>query len=416
MKAAVKTPGAQSGAPMTSLCAAYLGLAYNLYLISHNNGKIHDLLIHRLKNRENFFGAYYETVAAGIMIKAGFDLELEDEADSSTSHCEFTATHRASNQKFSVEAKYKETASDDPSVRRQLYRALKKRALHDRIVFIEVNSPTDGTIDGLSAVMKSVLAKIRAVEPILTMPNGDPAPPAYLVITNDPPGTVHTVHRPATMLEGFKIPDFRMENTHSRLRHALAARKRQPAMYALYESIKVHTRIPSTFDGELPSFAFGPRTGRLVIGQLYKFNTPEGDVEGQLVDAHVLLSEKTAICTIMTASGKPEFVTSELSEQEMTAYHESPRTFFGAAQPEPGPMTDGLKIFDWLCEAHRGTSKEQMLTILAKHPEPEKLKTMTREELVEIYAEFATESIFRDAAFQKAVAIRPIDGTSAAPG
>ena len=40
MNARIKTPGTPSGAPMTSLVAAYLGLAYNLYLISHNNGKV----------------------------------------------------------------------------------------------------------------------------------------------------------------------------------------------------------------------------------------------------------------------------------------------------------------------------------------------------------------------------------------
>jgi hypothetical protein len=67
------------------------GLAYNLYLIAHNVRDIESRLIQRLKNPQNFHGAFYETRVAAELIKAGFELEYENEDDRSTSHCEFTA-------------------------------------------------------------------------------------------------------------------------------------------------------------------------------------------------------------------------------------------------------------------------------------------------------------------------------------
>ena len=47
-------------APMTGAVEAYLGLAYNLYLLAHNV-ELQDRMIKRLKDRPNFLGAYYET-------------------------------------------------------------------------------------------------------------------------------------------------------------------------------------------------------------------------------------------------------------------------------------------------------------------------------------------------------------------
>jgi len=82
-------------APMTGAVEAYLGLAYNLYLLAHNV-ELQDRMIKRLKDRPNFLGAYYETYVAAAFIKAGFDLALEDESDPSHSHCEFVGTYRLS--------------------------------------------------------------------------------------------------------------------------------------------------------------------------------------------------------------------------------------------------------------------------------------------------------------------------------
>lgn len=110
-----KEPGALFSTPMTGAVSAYNRLAYNLYLIAHNSKDIQTRLIARLKNKENFQGAFFETQAAAWLIKAGFELEFQDESDRTSKHCEFTATYTASGDKYSVEAKSREIESTNSS-------------------------------------------------------------------------------------------------------------------------------------------------------------------------------------------------------------------------------------------------------------------------------------------------------------
>ena len=156
----IKQAGNVHFAPMIGAVAAYLGLAYNLYILAHN-AKIQELLVKRLKNKDQFYGAYYETYVAARLIQAGFELEFEDETDSTTSHCELTATFRETGKKFSVEAKMRGVNKASAEVRDQLYRALRKNASHTRIVFIEANVPDAGNAEQTMATLQEVLKSIR---------------------------------------------------------------------------------------------------------------------------------------------------------------------------------------------------------------------------------------------------------------
>lgn len=89
---------------ITGAVACYLGVAYGLYLLEHNV-ELQDRLIKRLKNVGNFQGAYYELWVASILIRAGFRLTLEDEADGNSKHCEFAAVSTATGKRYWVEAK-----------------------------------------------------------------------------------------------------------------------------------------------------------------------------------------------------------------------------------------------------------------------------------------------------------------------
>ena len=93
----IKEPGKVHSEPMTGAAAAYLGLAYNLYALDHN-AELQRRLVERLKDRDQFPGALYETFVAASMLRAGFNLEFENESDGSTTHCEFTATSKSSGQ------------------------------------------------------------------------------------------------------------------------------------------------------------------------------------------------------------------------------------------------------------------------------------------------------------------------------
>ena len=132
---------------MTGAVSAYYRLAYNLYLIAHNGTDIQTRLLSRLQNHEHFHGAFFET-GIGLLddLKAGFELEFENESDRSTSHCEFTATYPSSTTQFSVEAKSRFPGKNNQgpkslNVGRQLRLALEKQASSTELVFLDLNHP-----------------------------------------------------------------------------------------------------------------------------------------------------------------------------------------------------------------------------------------------------------------------------------
>jgi hypothetical protein len=130
--------GAINTAPMTGAVSAYLNLSYNLYLLAHNV-EVQERLIKRLKEISQFRGAQYETYVAAEFIKAGFKLEIENEEDNRTTHCEFTAISETTGKKYSIEAKARQPHKENVSVGNQLYNALKKKAKHERLIFININ-------------------------------------------------------------------------------------------------------------------------------------------------------------------------------------------------------------------------------------------------------------------------------------
>lgn len=335
---AITQRGAVHEIPATGTLAALLRLAYDLYLLSHNVG-VQSVLVERLKKADQFWGAYYETTASGILIRAGFDIEFEDESDVTTTHCEFVAIYRETGRKFSVEAKWRTPGKTHFDVGNQLYSALKKRASHDRIVFIEVNvAQPEGTSP--QATLTQVLAGLTSREQKLSI-DGQPAPPAYLILTNNP-----FLHHPDSPFqqwaaaEGFKIPDFKINAPFSNLREALEARERHREMFAVMDSIRRHDKVPKTFDGELAIFDADHSLPRLLIGQQYPFTRDDGtDTVGTLVCASADPEGKDAFCVFELPDGKNVIHKFPLTAAEAAAYREHPDTFFGRYDPpRPWPF------------------------------------------------------------------------------
>lgn len=132
---------------------AYLLLAYDLYLLG-DHGKLRERLVERLKRPEEFQSARYELFVAATIIRAGFDLELENERDSSKQHAEYIATHRQTKEPFAIEAKSRRVPGvlgfqGEPvpeedfklDVRQLIKRALEKNITLPYIVFLDANMP-----------------------------------------------------------------------------------------------------------------------------------------------------------------------------------------------------------------------------------------------------------------------------------
>lgn len=389
----VENPGAIHTAPMTGAVSAYLGLSYNLYLLAHN-AEIQSRLISRLKNNKQFQSAYYETYVAAAFIKAGFELEFENEDDSSTSHCEFSATCNKSGNKYSIEAKSREPGKPHARIGNQLHEALKKNAKYRRIVFIDLNVPSEVSGERNAAWMDEALGSLREKESTLTIA-GIPAPEAYIFVTN------HTYlfnlrsdnFHSAVLIEGFKIPDFKGGGVCKSIREALKLREKHSDVLQLISSLQDHYEIPCTFDGEIPEFAFNETTPRLRIGQRYAIPDSTGkEVVGILTTATVLEDEKSILGGYQLENGTSILAKCPITDGELEAYRRYPDTFFSVYHRQGKKLKPGdlLGLYDFFFEAYRNTPKEKLLEFLKSHPDYDRLKNETQEELAVTYCERMT--------------------------
>ncbi len=118
---------------------AYLLLAYDLYLLG-DHGKLRARFVERLKDREAFQGARYELFVAARMIRAGFDLEPENEGDGSTQHAEYVATHRRTKEMFAVEAKSRRA----PGVLGLVGEPVVRKVFNSRVQLVKLDVHQDG--------------------------------------------------------------------------------------------------------------------------------------------------------------------------------------------------------------------------------------------------------------------------------
>lgn len=246
----VKEPGKTHVATATAPVMAYMSLGYDLYTLEHH-ALLQERLIGRLKHVDQFQGARYETYVAATFVRAGFDVVLEDETDIETSHCEFVATHKKLIERYSVEVKSRHRPGylgqrGDPQphdrikadVAGLLKRALKKRADHHRVVFLDVNVPP---VDN-ARLETDFLDDIRRV--IDPFKSNSQYPSAFVFLTNHPYHYVDiTGHDPGhtAIFTGINMPCFGEAAQEDPFNN-------YPAIAELWNSILNHTNIPDNFD------------------------------------------------------------------------------------------------------------------------------------------------------------------------
>ncbi|MTD95449.1 hypothetical protein GIW81_14005 [Hyphomicrobium sp. xq] len=380
---------------MTGAVRAYLGLAYDLYLCAHN-AVLPELLLKRLRNPDQFEGAVYETFVIGCFAKAGFAIEFEDEGDSTTSHCEFTATHKQTGRKFSVEAKAVTSAAkrsggsaEPPKIRGQLARALRKKVAHPRIVFIELARAHAAREDGTPAWLPHVEEQLEICERELTIDGSSP-PSAYLFVTNR--AYAHELDAAARVEQfvagGFKIDDFPPGRNAASLLAMHKARKKHIEVHWLFKAIEAHRLIPESFDERLPEETCGalPKE-RLRVGETYLVPDANGThVPGVLVDGEVMPPDSEAYGTYRLENGKHILCKVALSDAEMAAYKRSPDTFFGVLKPESKGINHPLDAFDFVFDTYSKSSREKLLEFMASWSEIDRLRSLSQPELAEHYA------------------------------
>lgn len=378
--------GQVSTAPATGALSAYLRLAYDLYALDHN-AELQEKLLGRLRNYDKFWGARYEVNVAAIFVRAGFTIEFEDESDRTTSHCEFTATHKRTGRKFSVEAKRRE--GNRLRIVRLFNDALRKHANHARVIFIDINWPSAGG-QQFPPYLVQAQARLRRLE---SETAGPQRPPAYVFVTNAP--FEHHLDESAppctAIIDGFQIPDFKGGVTVPSLRHAIEARERHIEMHDLMKSLEDHSSVPSTFDGDLPEYAFGKAATRIRIGERYMVPDAQGvQRPGTVTTATVIEAQKVAFCGVSFEDGTSSICTVPLSDDELSAWRRHPDTFFGVVGQRHKPLNTALEIYDFFHGSCRTTTKEKLLDAMANSPDFAHLATLDQATLASIRAERLT--------------------------
>jgi|GEM_PF-256161 hypothetical protein len=379
---------------MNGASSFYCWLAYNLFLIDHNKG-LQDKLIERLKHPDQFAGAAYETFVAAIFVRAGFDIEFIDEDSRKTTHCEFVATHPKTGKKYGVEAKQQNRKSIISQVGGENYElnyhnlgkllkeALNKSTAYDRIIFLDVNLPSEALKEcSYEELQDKLLTFLKEKEKLL-----DDAPPAYVFLTNHPyhhdQDIENTDHHTFSFADGFKIEDFGFKLMD--LARKINSREKHRAIDDLFSAIRNHTVIPSTFDGSNPEFTFGDVSRKLKIGEIYGFKDKEGNLlNGKLVDAVVNIREKVAYGTLETKSGV-SITTFKLSDTEIKAYKQHPDTFFGIYKKASSNFKNPYELYEFFESSYKGLSKEELILRLKLHLPVAYLQGLTKDKLLEIY-------------------------------
>jgi SEC-C motif len=390
----IEEPGKIYSAPVTGAVSAYYGLAYNLYLIAHNVHDVQTRLVDRLRNPANFHGAFYETRVAAELVKAGFELEYEDEGNKSRTHCEFTATFSQTKKKFSVEAKSRPIALETVSgkrlrIGRQLYGALEKRADFDRLVFIDINRSMGATKEEVMKGFDRAVKIIRRSENMLI--SGQPTAPAYVFLTNFPDQYCldDSTFFGAVAFLGYKIPDFGEGAKFASIRDAVRAREQHVEMFELKKSMAEHAVLPSTFDGQMPSVAFGPtEIPRLAIGKQYLVPDSTGrEVPGVLVDAVVNVPEQQVYGIYGLDSGAQIIATCPITIGELEDYRRHPDTFFGVYKKQGRKIDDPVELFDFFYDSYKETPKERLLEFIKDAPDLEHFQKLSQKDLAEAVCE-----------------------------
>lgn len=236
--------------------------------------------------------------------------------------------------------------------------------------------------------MNSAIRKLRGFEGRLI--NGEPLPPAYLIVTNTPwhHHLDATTFRCAFDIDGFQIPDFKSNVYAPSLRAAIEAREHHIEMHDLIQSIKDHSEIPSTFDGEIPEFAFEGGENRLLIGQTYLVLDEAGnECAGKLTTATVMETDKKAFGVFALDDGKMVICSLPLSDLEMAAWRRHPDTFFGEVGQRTTKANTPMEMYDFFFNSYRDTPKERLLEFMAGAADYSELANLDQTKLASIYAE-----------------------------
>jgi hypothetical protein len=264
--------------------------------------------------------------------------------------------------------------------------AFAKPATDERLIFIDLN-----TGDGLVGDPEAPRWKDAAIQRLEEYERKElpPGSSAYLFVTNI------AYHRqldraPICAVLPFGVGlDFQKPGTF-RLADAYRHKQRHRDAYDILASFEQDTSYPETFDGSMPSEAFGG-AARVLIGETYLFEGvggPQGTV-GTVTAATV--NEETGeefIAITDQAGTTSQIVTRRMSPGELADYKRHRDAFHGrVTNSGKKRLETPFELFEWLMEVNKTVTRATVLAHLAGHPQLAELEQLSDEDLRIAYVE-----------------------------
>lgn len=212
--------------------------------------------------------------------------------------------------------------------------------------------------------------------------------------------------RTSVIAAGFLIQEFNSDAVFATLRAQIDARERHIEMHDLLGSMREHSEVPATFDGEIPELAFGDQSQRLLIGHRYLIPDKDGnEIVGTLTSATVSEAEGLAHGAYTIENGSTVICSVPLTDLELIAWRKFPDTFFGGPIQNRGSVNSPLELYDFFLACYQKTSREQLLFLLKDAHDIHQLGQCDQPTLASIYAERCAVSAAADQFGQTSLAI-----------
>jgi hypothetical protein len=368
--------GVLRSTPLTGVMACYYGVAYGLYLLDHNV-ELQERMLKRLKDPGQFQGAYYELMIANALIRAGFELTLEDETDGDTKHCEFAAVSKATGKKYWIEAKMRavvgqlgRTAADGTTrpnpishMIPHLNGALAKPAADERMIFIDLNTEM-ATVTDTSQPPPFVARATTRLERY-EQAELQAGQAAYVFITNlNFHRSLDGLPQVAAFPFGLGYPDFNRPGFYRLAERYEQDQKHRDALRVMDDGLGNLLKFPSTFDGSLPSVALMGERPPIIIGQGYEFQGagPNGeDLRGVVADAVVMEPEKSVMVAVSCDDGTSRLLTEPMSDAQLADYRAHQDAYFGKVVRPSKMISKPMDLFDFFMDSYATLSREELL-------------------------------------------------------
>jgi hypothetical protein len=343
-------------------------------------------------------------IVANILIRAGFDLTLEDEADPTSKHCEFAAVSKGTGKRYWVEARMRSVAgllgktardgtSDPDPISRlvpHLNGAFRKPAADERLIFVDLN--TEPTTGGKPPWIELAAARLERYEKRELAQGAH----AYVFVTNfafhrDLKGQATMAAFPMTLgIDDFARPGMRRPSDAYRLK------QKHIDAHHIGQTLAKYTRFPATFDGSLPSETIDSTQPRVIAGNTYCFgDLSNGGIVGTVTSASVSEGSSEAFITIIDQNGVRQILKETMTPRQLADYRAHKESYFGRFQPVGGRIDSPFELFEWFIECYKGLSREQLLKNLAHAPHIAALQSMNDQDLLYEYCDMLVAMALR---------------------